>query len=193
MERETTLLTDRAVQFATAKTYVFSDSVLCLGGISDEPVEAWESRITRFLETRYLKDLDRIDGEPMDFEWKVFPGITTLGIRSWPTLAKPTSARVSVLRVWPSLAKTEFGQNRVWPKPTLAKPSLAKPILANPMWNRFASPPTPTCPPPAPNPDLLTNVRARPVLRVVLYCGCGCWAKNGLAQTGRCHRFHQEK
>ena len=32
MWRETTLLTDRAVQFATAKTYVFSDSVLCLGG-----------------------------------------------------------------------------------------------------------------------------------------------------------------
>ena len=39
-----------------------------------------ESRITRFLETRYLKDLDRIDGERMEFEWKVFPGITTLGI-----------------------------------------------------------------------------------------------------------------
>ena len=40
MWRETTLLTDRAVQFATAKTYVFSDTVLCLGGISTEPVKA---------------------------------------------------------------------------------------------------------------------------------------------------------
>ena len=40
MWRETTLLTDRAVQFATAKTYVFSDSVLCLGGVRDEPVKA---------------------------------------------------------------------------------------------------------------------------------------------------------
>ena len=30
MWREMTLLTDRAVQFATAKTYVFSDAVLCL-------------------------------------------------------------------------------------------------------------------------------------------------------------------
>ena len=36
MWRETTLLTDRAVQFATAKTYVFFDSVPCLGGISTE-------------------------------------------------------------------------------------------------------------------------------------------------------------
>ena len=78
MWKETALLTDRAVQFALAKTYVFCDSVLCLGGIRDEPVEAWGSRIKWFWETRYLKDLDRIDGEPMEFEWKHFPGLTTL-------------------------------------------------------------------------------------------------------------------
>ena len=45
MWRETTLLTDRAVQFGTAKTCVFSDSVLCLGGISTEPVKALETKI----------------------------------------------------------------------------------------------------------------------------------------------------
>ena len=71
MWRETTLLTDRVVQLATAKTYVFSDSVLCLGGISTEPVRAWESKIQWFLKTRYLNDLDRIDGEQMEFEWKI--------------------------------------------------------------------------------------------------------------------------
>ena len=76
--RETTLLTDRAGQFATATTYVFSDSVLCLGGISTEPVKAWESRIKWFLETRCLKDLDRTDGEPTEFEWQNFQGFTTL-------------------------------------------------------------------------------------------------------------------
>ena len=74
----TTLLSDRAVQFATANTYAFPDSVLCLGGISDEPGKAWESRIKWFLETRCLKDLDRIDGESMEFEWKNFPGFATL-------------------------------------------------------------------------------------------------------------------
>ena len=79
MWRETTLLIDRAVQFATAKAKVFSDSVLFLGGISDEPVKAWESKIRWFLETRCLKDLDRIDGEQMEFEWRNVPGITTLG------------------------------------------------------------------------------------------------------------------
>ena len=31
--KRTTLLTDRAVQYSTAKTYVFSHSVLCMGRI----------------------------------------------------------------------------------------------------------------------------------------------------------------
>ena len=42
--RETTLLTDRVVQFAAAKTYVFSDSVRCLGGVSTELVKAWRKQ-----------------------------------------------------------------------------------------------------------------------------------------------------
>ena len=80
MWRETTLLCDRAVQIANSKTYVFSDSVLCLGNISVKPVESWRTGSNGFLETRYLKELDRIDGDPMEFEWKNFSGFTTLGI-----------------------------------------------------------------------------------------------------------------
>ena len=48
MWRETTLLCDRAVQIANSQTCVFSDSVLCLGGISTEPVKAWKDRIKWF-------------------------------------------------------------------------------------------------------------------------------------------------
>ena len=33
-----------------------------------------------YLENRHFKDMNRIDGEPMEFEWKIFPGITTLGL-----------------------------------------------------------------------------------------------------------------
>ena len=54
--------------------------MLCLGGISDKPVESWKDKIKWFLESCNLKDLDRIDGEPMEFEWKNFPGLTTVGI-----------------------------------------------------------------------------------------------------------------
>ena len=63
-----------------SKTCVFSDSVLCLGGVSPEPVQAWKDKIKLYLETRYLKDLYRIDGESMEFEGTFFPGFTTLGI-----------------------------------------------------------------------------------------------------------------
>ena len=52
----------------------------CLGGISPEQVKAWKDKIKWFFETRYLKELDRIDGEPMEFEWKNFPGFTALRI-----------------------------------------------------------------------------------------------------------------
>ena len=50
------------------------------GGISTEPVKALESKIKSFLETRYLKDLDRIDREQMVFGWTNFQGFTTLQI-----------------------------------------------------------------------------------------------------------------
>ena len=82
MWRATTLLTDQAVQIMNSKTNVFSDSVFCLGRISDQPVQAWKNKIQWYLETRYLKELDRIDEESMEFEWKLFPGFTTLGILS---------------------------------------------------------------------------------------------------------------
>ena len=48
MWRESSLLCDGAVHIIKCKTYVFADSVLCPGGISDEPVKVWESRIKWF-------------------------------------------------------------------------------------------------------------------------------------------------
>ena len=80
MWRDTSLLCDRAVHIVKSQTYVFADLVLCLGGISTVPIQAWEDKIKWYLETRYLKDLDRIDGEPMELEWTIFPGFTALRI-----------------------------------------------------------------------------------------------------------------
>ena len=47
MWQGTTMLTDKAVQFATAQTCL-SDSVLCLRGISSDPVGAWKGKIKMF-------------------------------------------------------------------------------------------------------------------------------------------------
>ena len=44
----------------------------------DEPIEAWKNKIRWYLENNHLKDLNRIDGKPTEFEWKIFPGFTTL-------------------------------------------------------------------------------------------------------------------
>ena len=46
----------------------------------DDPIEAWKNKTKWYSENRYLKDLNRIDGEPMEFEWNIFPGFTTLGL-----------------------------------------------------------------------------------------------------------------
>ena len=80
MWQRTTSLTDKAVQFATAKTFVFSESALCMGGISSNPVEVRKEKVDSFVNSRQCKELDRIDGEPMDFECENFPGFTTLQI-----------------------------------------------------------------------------------------------------------------
>ena len=79
------LLCDKAIEITNAKTYVFADSVLCLEQMSDQPIEAWKNKIKWYLEHRYLKDLNRIDGEPMEFEWKIFPAFTTFIFMSMST------------------------------------------------------------------------------------------------------------
>ena len=76
----TNLLHSRAHQYVTAKVYVFSDSVLCLGKMGHNPVEFWKKQIKWYSETDYFSELNRIDGKPMEFEWKIFPGFTTKGI-----------------------------------------------------------------------------------------------------------------
>ena len=70
----TSLLHSRGYQYSTAKVYVFSDSVLCLGKMGDDPVESWKSKIQWYSDNNCFKDLNRIDGQPMEFEWKIFPG-----------------------------------------------------------------------------------------------------------------------
>ena len=74
------LLYSRADRITHAKAYVFSDSVLCVGKMGDDPIATWKSKIKCYSENNHFKDVNRIDGLPPEFEWKIFPGITTLGL-----------------------------------------------------------------------------------------------------------------
>ena len=71
---------EEVISLSHAKDYVFSDSVLCLGKTNENPQSnmAWEDRLTWFKSSPEYTALDTIDGEPMEFDWNIFPGFTTL-------------------------------------------------------------------------------------------------------------------
>ena len=71
---------EKVISLSRAKGYVFSDSVLCLGKMSENPTSntVWEDKLTWFKSSSEYRLLDTIDGEPMEFEWNIFPGFATL-------------------------------------------------------------------------------------------------------------------
>ena len=71
---------ERIINLQRTKVYVFSDSVLCLGKIHENPQsnDAWEQRLGWFKSSPEYRNFHRIDGEPIDFEWNIFPGFNTL-------------------------------------------------------------------------------------------------------------------
>ena len=71
---------EEVINLQGTKVYVFSDSVLCLGQIFEnlQSNDAWEQRLGWFKSFSVCRNYDRIDGEPMEFEWNIFPGFKTL-------------------------------------------------------------------------------------------------------------------
>ena len=68
---------ERDINLQSTEVYVFSDSVLCLGKILEtlQPNGAWEQRFGWLKSYQNYRNFDRIDGEPMEFEWECFPRI----------------------------------------------------------------------------------------------------------------------
>ena len=71
---------ERIINLQRTKVYVFSDSVLCLGKIHQNPEsnKAWEQRIGWITSSQTYRDFDGISGDPTEFEWNIFPGFDTL-------------------------------------------------------------------------------------------------------------------
>ena len=74
---------EEVISLSNAKVYVFSDSVLCLGKVNQNPTSnaVWEEKLSWFKDSPQYRTLDTIDGEPMEFEWKNFQGFTTFAAR----------------------------------------------------------------------------------------------------------------
>ena len=71
---------EEVISLSHAKVYVFSDSVLCLGKVNQNPASntTWEEQLSWFKDSPQYRTLDTIDGEPMEFGWNIFPGFTAL-------------------------------------------------------------------------------------------------------------------
>ena len=71
---------ERIINLQRTKVCVFSDSVLCLGRIHQNPEsnKAWEQRVGWIISSQSYRNFDGIDGEPTEFEWNIFPGFDTL-------------------------------------------------------------------------------------------------------------------
>ena len=67
-------MSDKMIQPSTAKVYVFSDSVLCPGKMKQHSGE--KKKIDCFTSVPQYRELDRVDGEAMEFAWKFFSRFT---------------------------------------------------------------------------------------------------------------------
>ena len=79
---EMTLRHDQAIKWAKAKVHVHSNPALCLGR-RNQPSEAnikWKEQIHYFQHWNEYAELSGIDGEPIEFEWDIFPGFTSIEI-----------------------------------------------------------------------------------------------------------------
>ena len=68
------------ISLSHAKVCLFWDSVLCLGKVNHNPATntTWEEQLSWCKDSSPYRTLDTIDGEPLEFEWNIFPGFTTL-------------------------------------------------------------------------------------------------------------------
>ena len=64
---------ERVINLQRTKVHVFSDSELCLVKIleTSQSNDAWEERLGSLKSSQNYRNFDRIDGEPMEFEWNI--------------------------------------------------------------------------------------------------------------------------
>ena len=62
---------EEVISLSHAKVYIFSNSVLYLGKMNQNPESnnVWERQLDWFNSSSRYRTLDTIDGEPMEFEW----------------------------------------------------------------------------------------------------------------------------
>ena len=73
MENLSLIGDEEVISLSHANCYVFSDSVLCLGKMNENPQSntVWEEQLSWFKDSPQYRTLDTFDGEPIEFEWNI--------------------------------------------------------------------------------------------------------------------------
>ena len=76
------MLKEQTIKWTKARVYVYSDSVSCLGKMHDpeDAIKKWNDQVSTLKMCHTFRELQELDGEPIDFEWKIFPRATALDI-----------------------------------------------------------------------------------------------------------------
>ena len=76
------ILSDQTMKWAKARVYVYPDSMLCLGGLDthDDAIRRWKDHMSTLKMCSTFRELQGMDGEPIEFEWKLFPGSSALQV-----------------------------------------------------------------------------------------------------------------
>ena len=77
-----TLTYDQEIKWVKTKVHVYWDSVLCLWKMQEhsEANQRWKDQLEEFRHSNSCRELFGIDGESVEFEWNMFPGLTWLEI-----------------------------------------------------------------------------------------------------------------
>ena len=64
---------EEVISRSYAKVFYFSDSVLRLGKVDQNPTSnsVWEEQLIWFKDSPQYRTLDTIDGEPMELKWNI--------------------------------------------------------------------------------------------------------------------------
>ena len=76
------LANDQANKWVKAKVCVYADSVCCVGQMRHTPeaIKRWESQMEGIKLYSSYQDAVGIDGEAIEFEWKMFPRFSSMSI-----------------------------------------------------------------------------------------------------------------
>ena len=79
---EARILNVSTIDWKVSPWTVYSDSVLCLEKMQEqsEANQRWNAQLEEFQQSNSYRELFGIDGEPIEFEWNIYPGRASLEI-----------------------------------------------------------------------------------------------------------------